>query len=107
MTYRRCRTCAYSTEQRIVTREVDEFVCTRRHSDGSRLIVRSLRAPQARIQCAGTAVADMRIFESDYKRLRYCLAVANENWRVHVCDRIRTLWDEPMAFRLPYSLEDA
>ena len=45
--------------------------------------------------------------QCDYKRLRYCLAVANENRRVHVCDRTRPLRDKPMAFRLPDSLEDA
>ena len=45
--------------------------------------------------------------QCDYKRLRYCLAVANKNRGVHVCDRTRTLGDEPMAFRLPHGLQDA
>ncbi len=44
----------------------------------------------------------------DYERLRYCLALANENWRVHVCHRAgRTPGDEPMAFRFPHSLQYA
>ena len=45
--------------------------------------------------------------QCDYERLRYCLALANENWPVHVCYRARTPGDEQMAFRLSHSLQDA
>src|SRR5260370_33407176 len=45
--------------------------------------------------------------QCDYERLRYCLALANEDWSVRVCHRARTPGDEPMAFRSSHGLQDA
>ena len=45
--------------------------------------------------------------QCDYERLRYCLALPNENRPVHVCHRARSPGDEPMAVRLPHGIQDA
>src|SRR4249920_4019649 len=45
--------------------------------------------------------------QGDYVGLWYCLIFADRYRPVRVCDRARTPRDEPMAFRLPHSLQDA